>query len=108
MQRDQKFLDRVHAQLIGTMKPEAPVRLATGIADDVVPHAQAKQLAKAWCEKGANISYAPLANRSTGKKSILNHAGPLVADQGAARDWILDRFADKPVTSNCSDLSSMN
>ena len=47
------------AQRIGAHKPEVPVRLATGVHDDIVPHAQARRLAAGWCAKGACASSAP-------------------------------------------------
>ncbi|MGW0581220.1 alpha/beta fold hydrolase, partial [Streptomyces sp. NPDC002920] len=47
-------------QRIGALKPASPVRVATGTADDLVPHAQARALAVAWCAKGADVTYKPV------------------------------------------------
>lgn len=107
MAREPKILSLVRAQRLGSQKPVAPVRVATGVADDVVPHGQARQLALDWCSKGANVTYAPISNSSTGKQSLLNHFGPMISDQTAARDWLVARLSGQPVTSNCSSVSSM-
>lgn len=105
--REPSLIDFINAQRIGRLKPTAAVRVSTAMADDLVTHSQARQLAVDWCGQGANVTYAPLNNLSFGTKSILNHLGPLVTDQGAARDWIVDRLAGKPAASNCGSISSM-
>ncbi|MGV9907391.1 lipase family protein [Streptomyces sp. NPDC003388] len=94
------FLDR---QRIGRAKPAGPVRVATGVNDDLVPHAQARALAVDWCRKGADVTYAPVVAPPLGR-SLLNHFAPLIADQGDAIDWLTDRLAGKPAGSTCWSL----
>ncbi|GGW71226.1 triacylglycerol lipase [Streptomyces lucensis JCM 4490] len=94
------FLDR---QRIGRGRPAGPVRVATGITDDLVPHAQARQLAVDWCRKGANVTYVPVSTPPLGR-ALLNHVAPLIADQGAAIDWLTDRLAGRPAGSTCWSL----
>lgn len=91
------FLD---SQRIGTLKPSGPVRLATGVSDNLVPHAQARQLALDWCAKGADVTYKAVVLPSVGS-ALLNHFAPLLTDQGAAISWLTDRLAGKPTASNC-------
>lgn len=93
----QSFLDE---QRIGTLKPSGPVRLATGVSDNLVPHAQARQLAVDWCAKGADVTYKPVVLPSVGS-ALLNHFAPLLTDQGDAISWLTDRLAGRPATSNC-------
>lgn len=93
----QAFLD---SQRIGTLKPSGPIRLTTGVSDNLVPHAQARQLAVDWCRKGADITYTPVVLPSVGS-ALLNHFAPLLTDQGSAIDWLTDRFAGKAASSNC-------
>ncbi|MFD4029835.1 lipase family protein [Streptomyces sp. NPDC058637] len=88
-------------QRIGTLKPAGPVRLATGVQDDIVPHAQARQLAVDWCDRGANVTYDAIKLPNLGDKILTNHLVPLVTDQGDAISWLTDRLAGKPATSNC-------
>ncbi|MEV5735989.1 lipase family protein [Streptomyces sp. NPDC052292] len=94
------FLDR---QRIGRAKPAGPVRVATGVNDDLVPHAQARTLAVDWCRKGADVTYAPVVAPPLGR-SLLNHFAPLIADQGDAIDWLTDRLAGRPAGSTCWSL----
>ncbi|MGW5637984.1 lipase family protein [Streptomyces sp. NPDC003832] len=91
-------LDR---QRIGTLKPSGPVRVVTGTQDDIVPHAQARQLAKDWCAKGGSVTYEAMVLPNLGDKILTNHLVPLVTDQGDAVSWLTDRLAGKPSTSNC-------
>ncbi|KHL19292.1 secretory lipase [Mumia flava] len=92
----------VDDQKIGRLRPQVPVRVATGTADDSVPHAQARQLAVDWCAKGANVTYEPVVLPNLGDKVVLtNHFLPLIADQGSALSWLTDRLKGWPSLSNC-------
>ncbi|WLQ36829.1 lipase family protein [Streptomyces castrisilvae] len=88
-------------QRIGALKPAGPVRLATGIQDDIVPHRQARQLAVDWCGKGANVTYDAVILPNLGDKILTNHLVPLITDQGDAISWMTDRLSGKPASSNC-------
>ncbi|MFF7468514.1 lipase family protein [Streptomyces sp. NPDC008092] len=93
----QAFLDE---QRIGRTAPAGPVRLATGVSDDLVPHAQARQLAVDWCGKGANVTYVPVLLPDAGS-ALLNHLEPLLTDQGDAVAWLTARLSGVPAGSNC-------
>lgn len=88
-------------QRIGKLKPSSPVRVATGIQDDIVPHAQARQLAVDWCRKGADVTYDAVNLPNLGDGLLTNHLVPLLTDQGDAISWLTDRLAGKRATSNC-------
>jgi hypothetical protein len=94
------FLD---GQRIGRLKPSGPVRLATGVSDNLVPHGQSRDLAVDWCRKGADVTYKPMVLPGVGS-ALLNHFAPLLTDQGNAIDWLTDRLAGEPTTSNCWTL----
>ncbi|THA57419.1 triacylglycerol lipase [Streptomyces sp. A0958] len=96
--RAQAALDK---QRIGTLKPAGPVRLATGVQDDIVPHGQARQLAVDWCRKGGSVTYDAVILPNLGDKILTNHLVPLITDQGDAISWMTDRLSGKPATSNC-------
>ncbi|MDW8808280.1 lipase family protein [Streptomyces scabiei] len=89
------------AQRIGTLKPNGPIRVATGVHDDIVPHAQARQLAVDWCRKGGNVTYQAVGLPNLGDKLLTNHLAPLIADQQSAISWLTDRLEGKPTASNC-------
>ncbi|GAA3228323.1 lipase family protein [Actinocorallia longicatena] len=88
-------------QRIGKLRPTTPVRLATGVEDDIVPHAQARQLAIDWCLRLANVTYVPVKLPDLGDGTLLNHVAPLLTDQGDAITWLTDRLSGKGVISNC-------
>jgi len=92
------------AQRIGKLKPAIPVRLTTGVQDDIVPHAQARQLAVDWCRKDAKVTYVPVVLPNLGDKLLTNHLAPLLTDQGDAVAWMADRLAGKTTTSGCWKL----
>ncbi|MBO2456097.1 triacylglycerol lipase [Actinomadura sp. LCR2-06] len=99
----QAVLDK---QRIGTLKPAGPVRLATGVKDDIVPHAQARRLAVDWCRRGGNVGYVPVDLPNLGDKTLLNHFAPLLLDQPTAVTWLTDRLNGKPSPSTCKTLPS--
>ncbi|MFJ8882772.1 lipase family protein [Streptomyces sp. NPDC102402] len=88
-------------QRIGNLKPTAPVRLATGVQDDIVGHRQARQLAVDWCRKGGDVTYEAIHLPDLGDKLLTNHLVPLLTDQGSAISWLTDRLSGKRTTSNC-------
>lgn len=98
----------VDAQRIGRIKPNAPVRIATGVADDTVPHRQARQLAVDWCAKRATVTYEPVYLPNLGNGLVLpNHFLPMIEDQGQAIGWLADRLEGKRATSDCWRLPLM-
>ncbi|WP_262849712.1 lipase family protein [Mumia quercus] len=98
----------VDAQRIGRIKPNAPVRIATGVADDTVPHRQARQLAVDWCAKRATVTYEPIYLPNLGNGLVLpNHFLPMIEDQGQAIGWLTDRLQGKRATSDCWRLPVM-
>ncbi|NEY33688.1 prolyl oligopeptidase family serine peptidase [Streptomyces sp. PRKS01-65] len=90
-------------QRIGTRKPSGPVRVATGVNDDLVPHAQSRRMAVDWCRLGGNVTYAPVVLPDVGRE-LLNHFGPLLTDQGDAISWLTDRLSGEPAAANCRTL----
>jgi hypothetical protein len=101
LQVEPKLQATLDAQRIGTLRPTSPVRVATGTADDLVTHGQARRLAVDWCRKGANVTYVPVVLPSLGEQALMNHFLPLITDQGDAVSWLTDRLAGRPVLSNC-------
>ncbi|MFG2588312.1 lipase family protein [Streptomyces sp. NPDC048438] len=88
-------------QRIGDLKPATPVRVATGVQDDIVGHKQARQLAVDWCRKGANVTYEAVQLPNLGDKILTNHLAPYLTDQGSAISWMTDRLSGKKAASNC-------
>ncbi|CAL9345112.1 lipase family protein [Streptomyces sp. enrichment culture] len=95
--------DFLTEQRIGSLRPAGPVRVATGVSDNLVPHDQARRLAADWCAKDAEVSYVPVRLPDLGS-GLLNHVTPLLADQGRALTWLTDRLSGKPADSTCGSL----
>ncbi len=87
-------------QRIGTLKPAGPVRIATGVADNLVPHRQARALAVDWCRLGGDVTYEAVLQLDLGR-ALLNHFTPLLTDQEPAISWLVDRLAGRFRVSNC-------
>ena len=83
----------VAAQRIGTIKPTVPVLVTHSHLDDVIPFSVGKQMARSWCNKGANVWFsaniAPL------------HVGGIVPQTVEALPFFEARFAGLPQVSNC-------
>ncbi|MBB4742473.1 dienelactone hydrolase [Actinoplanes octamycinicus] len=94
------FIDE---QRIGARKPTGVVRVATGVHDNLVPHGQARTMAADWCKLGGAVVYDPVSLPATGSP-LINHFGPLLADQGPAVDWLAHRLAGLPALSTCALL----
>ncbi|NLU71121.1 triacylglycerol lipase [Streptomyces sp. HNM0575] len=100
-----KLRATLEEQRLGSLKPEAPVRVATGTQDDIVGHEQARRLAVDWCKKGADVTYKPVQLPNLGDKLLTNHLAPLLVDQGEAISWLTDRLSGQSAASECSQLS---
>lgn len=88
-------------QRIGLGVPNAPVQVLTGTKDDVVQHAQAKQLAADWCARGAKVTYVPVIQPVT---TSVNHLGPAVTRALPSQQWLVDRLVGLPAFGNCGQL----
>ncbi|MFI6208040.1 lipase family protein [Streptomyces sp. NPDC051041] len=99
--RARAVLDR---QRLGDARPGGPVRLATGVHDDIVPHRQSRQLAVDWCAEGGDVTYEAVNLPNLGDKILTNHLAPYLADQGEAVSWLADRLAGEPAKPNCATL----
>lgn len=96
------------AQKIGRVAPPVPMRITTGTQDDIVNHAQAKQLALDWCRKGAKVQYVPVTQLLPSGGTALNHIGPDLVDAISAQSWIVSALKGQRVqTTNCGIIPLM-
>ncbi|MDO4918064.1 lipase family protein [Kocuria sp.] len=73
--------------------PRVPVRIAHGLADDVVPYQAGRTLAQNWCGQGTNVSLQTLATPS--------HLGGYVEGIPSMLAYLDARFNGIPQTSSC-------
>lgn len=86
------WLARLDENALGRTKPSAPVYQFHGIADEMVPYGQAKDLRRAWCNAGANVHWSPV---------IGEHVSAMVTEHTAATIWLQARLNGVPAVSNC-------
>ncbi|MDQ2852832.1 MAG: lipase family protein [Actinomycetota bacterium] len=92
----------INAQQIGKLTPTVPMRIASGTQDDIVNHAQVRQLALDWCRKGAKVQYVPVPQLLPSGGTALNHIGPALADALPAQSWIVSALSGQQVpTTGC-------
>ncbi|MDI3405158.1 lipase family protein [Streptomyces cavernicola] len=80
-------------QLIGTVRPSAPVFLYHGDADETIPYAVGQKLRADWCGQGHAVEWKTFPGQS--------HVGTAIQGNGPALEWLGQRFADQPTTGNC-------
>lgn len=73
--------------------PAVPVRVAHGLADDVVPYQAGRNLAKSWCTSGTNVSLQTLVTPT--------HLGGYVEGIPSMLAYLDARFNGIPQTSSC-------
>ncbi|MFI6471583.1 lipase family protein [Streptomyces sp. NPDC050516] len=84
---------RLAESKLGTHRPDAPVYLYHGTVDELIPYAVGQQLRSDWCARGANVEWHALP--------LLGHIGGVTVGGVPAANWLADRFAGKPASSNC-------
>jgi pimeloyl-ACP methyl ester carboxylesterase len=100
-------MQAIDDQRIGKLKPTVPVQVLTGTLDDIVAHGQAKQLARDWCDKGANVYYAPVRQYVDSGGTSLNHLGPMLTSMSATQAWLVANLKGIRTPSNCGSLNTL-
>ncbi|WP_280268053.1 lipase family protein [Nocardia wallacei] len=95
----------IDEQRIGRRKPVAPVLIAAGTNDDVLPYPQARQLAVDWCAQGASVQFEPTTWLPPLFPSLgIGHLLEYLPATFAAHDWLTQRLAGTPAPTNCARL----
>lgn len=83
---------RLAQQELGHVKPSMPVFQYHGVVDEIVPYGQARDLRRAWCDRGARVTWSTLPGE---------HLLGLVEGVTPAIAWLSARFAGVPSLGNC-------
>lgn len=83
---------RLDENKLGSTKPKGPVFQYHGVVDEMVPFAQARDLRRTWCNKGANVTWSVLPGE---------HILGMVEGVVPALNWLSLRFAGVPSFGNC-------
>ncbi|GAC67295.1 alpha/beta fold hydrolase [Gordonia soli] len=92
----------VDLQRIGTLKPSAPVLVAGGTQDDVIPYHQVRRMAGDWCAQGATVTL----DTTTWLPPVfpglaVGHGLEFLPALVSAQSWITDRLAGRPAPNSC-------
>jgi hypothetical protein len=79
---------------LGQHTPAAPIYLYMSTNDELIPVADDDALAAKYCAAGVPVDYV--------KDVLSEHTSLAVTAAGSAIDYLLDRFAGKPVPSTCA------
>ncbi|TMR24368.1 lipase family protein [Actinomadura geliboluensis] len=89
-----EWRQRLDENKLGSAAPSVPVFQTQAVYDEIIPFAQADTLHKAWCAKGANLTWKSY--------TFAEHATGMLWSEPDAMAFLSDRFAGKPVTGNCA------
>ncbi len=78
---------------LGRSAPDVPVLVAHSTLDDVVPYAQARDMARSWCRQGAEVTFAPSV--------VPSHVGGAVASYPKAFAFLESHVRGTPLPSTC-------
>ncbi|PRX50357.1 secretory lipase [Prauserella shujinwangii] len=87
------FAPVVEEQRIGTTAPGVPVLVTHSATDDIVPYAQGRAMARAWCADGGTVRFRTLLTPT--------HVGGYVASMPLAFAWLEGRLHGRPAPDNC-------
>ncbi|MFG2021481.1 lipase family protein [Actinomadura geliboluensis] len=89
-----EWRQRLDENKLGSAAPSVPVFQTQAVYDEIIPFAQADTLHRAWCAKGANLTWKTY--------TFAEHATGMLWSEPDAMAFLSDRFAGKPVTGNCA------
>lgn len=84
----------------GNVGPSFPTLVEHAPTDDVLPYKQGQQMAKDWCGKGSDVQFKDIQVWTP----VFSHVMGMLSAPPNASNWLGDRFAGKPTTSNCGQF----
>lgn len=107
MDRDERFKRALADQRVGFKQLNAPLAVYQSHTDDIIPYAQAHQMAKDFCAQGTQPVFMRSYNIpgiDVSKKGVIGHGAPIPVAYYEASTWLIDRFNNKPAQDNCAGL----
>jgi hypothetical protein len=84
---------RLRENSLGAVAPSAPIYMWHGFFDEILPYDQDAALWKTYCRKGGEVTF---------QGTFDEHASGMIGSGStAAIQFLADRFAGKPASSNC-------
>jgi hypothetical protein len=97
---EQPFAGILAENRVGTLRPTAPVLVEHSWIDDVLPSAQARQLGRDWCGRGATVQYRELLT----VVPLFTHLFEANTAAADAANWLTSRFNNGAATNNCGQI----
>ncbi|MFK4088330.1 lipase family protein [Kribbella sp. NPDC020789] len=91
--KDPRWQQRIHENLLGNVKPSAPVYLYQGSADELIPYAGAVALKDRYCAAGATLEWHVIP--------LGGHVSTVSLWGTNALNWLGSRFQGRPATTSC-------
>ncbi|TDD54162.1 alpha/beta fold hydrolase [Kribbella antibiotica] len=91
--KDPRWQKRLNENLLGNVKPSAPVYLYHGTADELIPYAGAVALKNRYCAAGTTLEWHVIP--------LGGHVVTVSLWGTNALNWLGDRFQNRPATSSC-------
>lgn len=99
---DEPWASLVAEQELGNRTPSAPVFVAQATGDDFVLVSGVDTMVGKWCAAGATVTYQRYDVPPMLTKTGLGHVVGLFPALVEGIDWLDQRFAGAPATSNCT------
>lgn len=93
-------------QLIGTLRPNAPVLVTNNINDDAIPHDQAQALAERWSALGADVEFRSVQLPTVADRFAIGHLLPMPLGFLDAKNWLIGQFNGVDVAPGSSTEGS--
>ncbi|GAA5105174.1 lipase family protein [Haloechinothrix salitolerans] len=93
---EEPFKSVVADQRLGNRAPSVPTLVAHSALDDIVPYAQGRQMARDWCDRGANVRFKTMLTPT--------HVGGILEASTTAFFWMEQRVAGLPQRSDCGSF----
>ncbi|WP_425553067.1 lipase family protein [Gordonia caeni] len=87
-----EIMEILEQNRIGQLKPNAPVLVEGGTADDVIPYGQVATLVADWRKQGADVEFVTDSTPPILTKSIVNHVIPMLATLLPGMEFLLTQF----------------
>ncbi|TDD29359.1 triacylglycerol lipase [Actinomadura sp. KC06] len=84
---------RLDENKLGATAPDVPVLQTQAVFDEIIPFKQAHTLHKAWCAKGANVTWRSY--------TVAEHVTGMIWSEPEAMRFLADRFAGKSADGDC-------
>ena len=89
---DPRWQARLEQNKLGSARPQAPVYLFHGNADELIPLDQAADLRDQYCRAGSEVSWKTFPGE---------HVSTMITAAGSVVDYLADRFEGEPAPNDC-------